>query len=203
MTTSDFKFGDRVVHTTRPEWGTGVVTAVQPVVHEGKPAQQLTLRFDRGGLKTISTAVASLRLADQDDEHHPAKDVAGEPRGWLDSLGADNPAEAMSRLPEATRDPFTTLAARIQATIALYRFSDRGSSILDWAAAQTGLADPLSRFNRHQLEEFFKRFAGERDTHLKRLVLELQRKDPAAAEQVLRTAPPTVRDTLRRPHTSR
>lgn len=203
MSSIDFKFGDRVVHTTRPEWGTGVVTAVQPVVHEGKPAQQLTLRFDRGGLKTLSTAVASLRLAEQADEHHPAREVAGEPKGWLDTIGADNPAEAMSRLPESTRDPFTTLAARIKATLTLYRFSDRGASLLDWAAAQTGLADPLGRFNRHELEEFFRRFAQERDAHLRKLVLELQRKDPPAAEEVIRTFPGPARDALRRPYAGR
>ena len=36
MSATEFKFGDRVVHSGRPEWGTGVVTAVQPVIHEGK-----------------------------------------------------------------------------------------------------------------------------------------------------------------------
>lgn len=201
MSATEFKFGDRVVHTGRPEWGTGVVTAVQPVVHEGKSVQQVTLRFDREGLKTLSTAFAPLEHA---HEATPlAKDAAAEPKGWLDSISTDDPSEAMARLPEPTRDPFTSIPARLKATLTLYRFTDRGASLLDWAAAQTGLADPLSRFNRHQLEVFFKRFANERDAHLRKLVGEGRKQDPQGVEMVMATAPSAAKDALRRVYADR
>ena len=59
----EFKFGDRVVHSLRPEWGTGVVTQAQSTIIDGKPAQRLTLRFDRAGLKTLSSPPAELEHA--------------------------------------------------------------------------------------------------------------------------------------------
>jgi hypothetical protein len=51
-----------VVHAGKPEWGVGVVSSAQNVTQDGKPSQRLTIRFERAGLKTVSTAVASIRL---------------------------------------------------------------------------------------------------------------------------------------------
>lgn len=204
MPQTTFKFGDRVVHATRPEWGEAVVTGVQLETHEGSPCQRLTLRFDRAGLKTLSTAVARLLpAAEQEAPAPPAQEAAEEPKGWLDQLASDNPAEAMSRLPEATSDPFSSLGARLRATLSLFRFTDRGGSLLDWAAAQTGLKDPLTRFNRHQLEEFYRRWAMERDGQLRRLIAEMKKKDPAMLESVLADAPAQAREALRRAYAER
>ena len=212
MGLSEFKFGDRLIHAGRPEWGTGVVTSAQSIVHEGKKCQRLTLRFDRAGLKTITTGFADLRLA-SDEPPPPAAAVALATRepphagssakpqaevGWLEGLEAGNLAERMAQLPESTRDPFASLASRIKATFALYRFTERGSTILDWAAMQTGLTDPLTRFNRHELESFFKRFASERDAHLRKLVFEAKKRPTPETERLLAEAPPSARDALRR-----
>lgn len=116
-----FSFGDRVVHTTKPEWGVGVVSSAQNLVQDGKSCQRLTIRFERAGLKTLSTAVAPIRSADHADA--PAKDIAGQQPGaeggsWLDELEAGNPAEMMSRIPEAATDPFQSLGNRIKSTLA-------------------------------------------------------------------------------------
>src|SRR5215475_864002 len=97
----------------------------------------------------------------------------------------------MSRLPDATTDPFTPLSARLKATIDLYRFTDSGGSLLDWAAAQSRLKDPLSRFSRHELEQLFRRFAFVRDEHLKKL-------DAPTLQQMLRAAPSSVQQALKR-----
>jgi hypothetical protein len=118
--------------------------------------------------------------------------------GWLDKAAATSPDEVMARIPEPCTDPFKTLDQRLAATLLLYRFSDTGGSLIDWAAAQTGLKDPLSRFNRHELERFFKRFAHARDEHLKKLVLELKKKDPALLGRTLRGAVPSAQQALRR-----
>lgn len=206
MSTIEFKFGDRVVHPARPEWGIGVVTAAQNITEAGATAQRLTLRFERAGLKTISTAHAALQLAEDAQsapsaEERPAAAAAGSAgAGWLGELEGGKLAEAMAMLPEATRDPFSSLVARIKATMSLYRFSDQGSTLLDWAAMQTGLADPLSRFSRHELEQFFRRFAMERDNHLKRLMLESRRSNPPELPAAIAEAPKGAREALRRLH---
>lgn len=198
----EWSFGDRVVHAKRPEWGSGVVTAAQKIVHEGTPCQRLTIRFDRAGVKTLSTAVAELIPASEAPSLSP---VNGHGSGgtdldavWRDRLAGGSPEEVMARLPEAATDPFSSLEARLKATLALYRFTDQGGSLLDWAAAQSGLKDPLSEFSRHDLERLFQRFAFARDEHLKKLVQEMRKKDPTALQVVLRTAPPTANQALRR-----
>lgn len=199
---TEFKFGDRVVHATRPEWGQGVVTSATLDTVEGKSCQRLTIRFDRAGLKTLSTALASLRPAEAMD----ATPVADEGQttaeqltatGWLDRMGADSPEVIMARLPESATDPFATVLQRLEATIGLYRFAPTGGSLLDWAAAQTGLADPMAVFNRHELEQFFARFATARDQHLRQLAEDLKRKDPEGLSRVLAKAPQPVHAAMR------
>jgi hypothetical protein len=63
---------------------------------------------------------------------------------------------------------------------------------------QTGLKDPLSRFSRHELEQFFERFRSNLDTHLRRLLGEARKEDPAGVEQLVAAASPSARQALRR-----
>ncbi|MBX3358073.1 MAG: DUF3553 domain-containing protein [Phycisphaeraceae bacterium] len=203
----EWNYGDKVVHMKRPEWGTGVVTAAAKIVHEGTPCQRLTIRFDRAGVKTLSTALAELGepspymvsagpgsdMPERSDT--PGGEVGG---GWLDKLSAPSAKELMSRLPEACTDPFSGLGSRLRATLALFRFSNSGASLLDWAASQSGLKDPLSQFNRHELEVLFDRFAFVRDDHLKKVALDLKKKDPAEFSAVVKTAPAGAQQTLKR-----
>lgn len=202
-TTRNFQFGDRVIHTGRPEWGVGIVSGVQAATHQGEPCQRVTLRFDRAGLKTLLSAAADLRLADE--EHPTAGNVTGahEDDGWLDQIEARDLPERMGRLPESAKDPFASLEDRLRATLDLYRFSDQGASLLDWAAMQTRLADPMTRFNRHQLEEYFRRFAHNRDEHLRALLAEATRKQPDAVARVAREASPAARAAMQRAHAQR
>lgn len=196
-----FGFGDRVIHAAKPEWGTGVVSSAQNLVHEGRPCQRLTIRFERAGLKTLSTAVASIRPADQADAPArsiaPSSDDPATGESWLDALEAGNPSEVMSRLPEAATDPFQSIGNRIKATLGLYRFTRSGGSLLDWAAAQTGMKDPLSRFSRHELEEYFSRFETNRDNHLRQLAQEALKKDPGCLRVAAENAPSRGVDLLR------
>lgn len=201
--TTTFKFGDRVRHPARPEWGEAVVTASQGVTHEGKPCQRLTLRFDRAGIKTLLTAVVALELAGPDDGAAPVNvqtngQAAGKPNlradghalgSWLAEAAALPPEQLFARLPDATRDRFDTLEDRLKATLLLYRFSDRGAALLDWAAMQTGLADPLSKFSRHELEQYFLRFADQRAEHLRTLLAEAAKKDPGLVDRLLKSTP--------------
>lgn len=196
----EFKYGDRLVHAAKPEWGTGVVSSAQNVTEDGVSCQRLTIRFDRAGLKTLSTSIADLRPA----EEHPSVEAAGAAAtadsgvSWLGQLEAGDLTERMQKLPEATRDPFVSLATRLKATLSLWRFSQGGAALLDWAAMQTGMKDPLARFSRHELEEFFKRFATERDAHLKRLLFEAKKQPSPEIERVLAEAGAAARDAVRR-----
>ncbi|MBC7835396.1 MAG: DUF3553 domain-containing protein [Phycisphaerales bacterium] len=198
MSATQWSFGDRIIHAKRPEWGVGVVTAAQTIQHEGQSAQRLTIRFDRAGLKTITTAMAELCPATDGPALAPEPTAENPEAGWLENLEGRSPEELLCRLPEAATDPFSTPAARLQATLNLFRFSDSGGSLLDWAAAQTGMKDPLSRFNRHELESHFKRFAFSRDDHLKALVMGIRKKDPALIAQAAKSAPPAAQQALRR-----
>ncbi len=190
-----FGFGDRVIHPGKPEWGEGVVSAVANVTHEGTPTQRVTARFERGGLKHVLAAVADLRPAGEKQVPAAAAAVPGGHDGpapaalptegsWLDEIAAGDVPQRMATLPESTRDPFSTLEERLRATMALYRFKDSGGSLLDWAAVQTGLADPLSRFSRHELEEFFRRYQTERAKRFKSLLLEARRADPNLCKRI-------------------
>lgn len=201
MTTYDFSFGDRVIHPSMPEWGTGVVTSAQPATQDGKPCQRVTVRFDRAGLKTLSTAFAPLRRA---DEAGPEIDQALAQAGddWLGGVGQKRVVEIMTNLPESAVDPFAGIPSRLKATLQLYKYGPTGAPLIDWAVAQSGLKDPLSRFSRQDLEEFYKRFQVNRDQHLKRLVLDAKRADPQGLARAVRELgpglTPAARDALRR-----
>ena len=59
---------------------------------------------------------------------------------------------------------------------------------MEWAIVQTGMDDPLTRFNRGQLEEYFKRWVRERDSQLANVLSEL-RDDPKTAKRLMQKAP--------------
>src|SRR5262249_7837693 len=122
----------------------------------------------------------------------------GDDADWLAKLSGDSLEDRFTKLPEPCTDPFSTPAARLKATVALYRFTDAGASLLDWAAAQSGLKDPMSRYNRHELEVLFQKFAFVRDEHLRRLAVEVKKKDPGEIAATLRSAPSGAHQALRR-----
>lgn len=210
--------GDRVVHTGKPEWGTGVINTATRTTQDGKPCQLLAIRFDRAGLKTISTAFANLMPAEDaaalsaepmfapsapsqsngdSDRHGVSKedDFAARLTG---APGQGDIKQRMARLPDNATDPFTTPMERLKVTLALYRFQPTGGSLLDWAAMQSGMADPMSRFNRHELEKFFESFVIVRDNHLRKTLFEARKADPNATSALLKQAPPSVQQAMRR-----
>lgn len=185
--------GDRIVHTARPEWGVGCVLTTTSIRHDGEDAQQLKIRFDRAGTKTISTAVASLAPAEG------ASRPASEGPSTATAESAPTPAELLQRLvriPDSASDPFRPLASRLEATTALYRFEPTGGLLLDWAASQTGLADPLSTLSRSDLEEAFGRFRTNLDSHLFALVSQARREEPAALAGLGNKVSPAVHKLL-------
>jgi hypothetical protein len=103
-------------------------------------------------------------------------------------------------LPMETRDPFLTLDQRLAATVELCRYDKSPRRLLEWAMAQTGIEDPLSVYNRQELETIFMRWARERDAHLARLLRDLRRQNPGKADQVRDKLPGPVRESVKKIH---
>lgn len=217
MTPHEWARGDRVIHATKPEWGAGEVLLAQPSSHEGRPCQKLSVRFDRAGTKSLLTAFAELKPAGsiaggggfspmlssrpqqgsyetESDMNDPFSNAAA----VLESM-----VERLTDLPERATDPFLPLRTRLINTLDIYRFTGTGGSLLDWAAAQTGLKDPLSRFNRHELEQHFQEFRVAADNHLRKLVREMARADAAGLRAMTAAASPDAQHALRRIDTRR
>ncbi len=233
--------GDRVVHLAKPEWGTGRVEEAAWTTHEGLRCQRLTIRFDRAGRKTLSTAFATLAdapdaalfaaRAGNDDDDDAAPDAptpaAGTQRRATRRADAPAPAtpaaprlvaptrrppqpepdpfrldptkakDVMTRLPEATRDPFANIEKRLRATLDLYRYTPDGKDLLDWAAVQSGVSDPLSAFTRQELEQLFYKFRINLDQHLG-VLLEEARRSALPIDPLFEAAPPLARAALKR-----
>ncbi len=216
------KAGDVVVHTGKPEWGPGDVVRAESSSHEGKPCQRVTVRFSRAGLKTLSTAFATLRVVEEGRKEpegatstpavfvpamasaSPQARSANEPQttSSLDDpqerLTRERTTEALQQMPEPVLDAFLPVPRRVQAVLDLYKLWDRPAGVLDWATAQTGLRDPLAVMTRHELEQQMERFRVALDGQFKKLVLACQKADPDALARMLREAGPAAKAALRR-----
>jgi len=206
MSVQRFEYGDMVRHTTRPEWGIGQVMRAEDTVIDGAATQRLSIRFPNGGRKTLSTAHAPLEKqtdvdtatltsgGDGDEDSLAAIDADAV---LLGDMAKDRIREVMTRLPLSIRDPFNTLSRRVRMALELYRFDRSGRGLMDWAVAQTGLSDPLTRFSRQELEVYFERWERERDALLGRL-LEECRDEQAMLEEQLQSAPVSARKAVQR-----
>ncbi len=200
MSATQWSFGDRVLHADRPEWGEGQITAIQPILVEGQPSQRLTIRFERAGIKKLATAVANIKPASGSTSAKPASAhaAADEAKPAEESLSDEALTKRLVSMPEETLDPFNSLEERLARTLSLYRFTDQGGSLLDWAAMQTGLADPLSRILRHELEVHFGTFRRNLERHTKEIGLQLMRQDKKKLQAVAAKAPAEGRQALSR-----
>jgi len=197
MPVTALKQGDRIRHPKRPEWGVGEVTRIELVTRDGQTDQRVWVRFPSVGLKTLLASVAAPELAEASD-HDAVNQFHAQPTlvdlesmkesGWLGEIAKNKPEDAMRSLPPRATDPFLSLAKRLEHTLSLYRFAGHGRSLIEWAIAQSGLDDPLSRFSRHDLEQFYSRWRFDLDAHTGRLLQELRR-EPQTLQSALARAP--------------
>jgi hypothetical protein len=89
---------------------------------------------------------------------------------WLASMHSNSDAAKLADLPMAATDPLSTLSRRLTLTLELYRFGDDARSMIDWAAARTGLVDPLTQYSRHELEQHYQAFRAKREHYCRQLV---------------------------------
>ena len=183
-----YRAGDEVVHPSRPEWGTGIIRRTDTIVSADGGAQRLTVDFPNRGRVIINTAIAT--LIPKEGTASMSTHTSGGWLGTLEQASKNSPTHELWDLPDAMTDPFTSMAQRLSATLDSFRFSTAPRSLIEWACAQTGLQDPLSKYTRQQLEQHFSRFARDRDLHLKQLVQQLKRN---GEQQALRQARRTIR----------
>jgi hypothetical protein len=139
MSSREWKLGEQVFHAGRPEWGVGEIRSAEAAVQDGTKCQRLTIRFDRAGVKTLTTAFADLRPATQMTRLEA--EVPDDGAGWLNRAEAVNPVVGLTELPEVATDPFRTKRARLEATLGLYPLHWRGRFA-------PGLGDPAVRPSR-------------------------------------------------------
>ena len=169
-----FEPGDQVIHPKRPEWGTGVVDQAHHLVYQGEQAQRLVITFARRGRITINTAVAPLQFRES-KAAIMTDTTATTGRGWLEALADKRAEHELHRLPDSLTDPFSGHPERLSAMLENYRFTAEPRPLMDWAVAQTGLDDPLTRYTRQELEQEFKRFVYYRHKALVDLVKAIRR----------------------------
>ena len=181
MSETVFNSGDVVVHPKRPEWGNGTVMSASVILHEGVKVQRLVIKFSNKGRVVINTGVAGLVHKDQNLNRKDVMSTVinrGSGNGWLKDLENEVSAQKheLWALPEGLQDPFLSLEGRLKNTAESFKFSKEARSLMDWAVVQTGLDDPLSKYNRHELEEGFMHFERDRNLHLLDLVKQLKSK---------------------------
>lgn len=213
MSNQTFCNGDRVRHAGKPEWGIGTVTKVEQLPMNGQPSQRLSVRFPNAGVKTLVTGHNHALLQRVSEDNHdplgngnPSSVTAWDKMnesGWLAPMAKRKVEEAMISLPQEVRDPFNSLSMRMGLMLALYRFDRTGRGLMDWAVAQTGLDDPLTRFTRQELEQRFERWAFERDQHLAKMLQEVRGSanggnDQKLLQEALKKAPAGAQDAVRR-----
>jgi len=214
MSEHTFKYGDRVRHAKRPEWGVGTVQKTEDTTVNGQPFQRISVRFPNAGLKRLMSGHALLQRVDNHEEETMSNNTTVEngsrtsnfgmwdslaESDWLSPVAQRKIREVMTSLPEEIRDPFNSYGKRLAATLNLYRFGRSGRGLVDWAVAQSGMKDPLTRFSRQELEQLYDRWEQQLDTHLAKLLqAATSGEDRRTANELLRSAPPEAKNAARR-----
>ncbi len=196
-------FGDRVRHPEFPEWGTGSVVKVENSAINSKPTSCVSVRFSSAGLKKFSGECIPLELlesnhempVDRDYKRPAIAEVEDLEKAGLSNAVEQKLLEIMLAIPMACRDPFNSQEYRFRKTLDLYKYDLSGRGLMEWAMSQTGMDDPLTRFNRTELEVYFKQFARDRDQHLSKLLRELQH-DISSVQELIDSAHPSAKSAV-------
>lgn len=203
-----FEFGDRVRLQRRPEWGIGSVVKVESAMLNGTRTHSVSVRFANQGLKVLNTAVAEIELVSHEHDEALA-DAKAHPMvqwqkisesDWLAPIAQRKIKEVMIALPQTVLDPFCSIKRRLKQILDLFRFERTGGSLIEWAIAQSGLDDPLSRFTRQELEVHFDRWTTCRQNHLVKLLQEASQDIELARDEIdslIAAAPFSAQEAVR------
>ena len=202
-TMTSIEFGNRVIHPKFPEWGSGAVIKVESTPVNGEPSTRVTVRFAHAGLKKFVGNVLPLDILDEGHsmpgdhscKRPPIAEVEDLEKSGLCQAVEQKLDEIMHAIPMACRDPFNTAEHRLRRTLELYKYDMSGRGLMEWAMMQTGMDDPLSRFNRTELEVFFKHYSHELNKHLASLLSEMH-EDYETAERLIAQAHPRAKRVI-------
>jgi hypothetical protein len=206
MQTTIFKKGDKVRHRRSPEWGTGVISRTEMLNREGGMDMRLWVRFPSVGEKVLLASIAPLDHvtdggAAEALDFHSRPSVAEATQstggGWLAEISKSKPEDVMTAVPLEATDPFVPAPRRLANALALYRFDGSGVKLIEWAVAQSGLDDPMTRYNRQELEAQWKRWLFNLDNAVLKILQELRR-DQASIQAALAKAPPLAKKVVPR-----
>lgn len=163
--------GARVCNAARPDWGVGTVLAVRTSQTGDQTVHHVRVQFV-SGIKTL--VVPPCRLTRPADE--PVRQ-----KGWLDTLAGDTLDDRLRRLPNDVLQVLGSPRQRLAAVLPWYGFDADPRLLGRWAMKLTGVGDPLSHWNRDELEAAFDVFRRERDAHLRGLAAVLKQNEGVAA----------------------
>ncbi len=196
-------FGDRVAHQKFPEWGSGAVIKVEKTAVNGESTSRVTVRFSNAGLKSFVGDELPLFLmqnghavpGDRDGKRPAIAEVEDLERAGLHQAVEQKLQDIMRAIPLPCRDPFNTLEHRLRRTLDLYKYDMSGRGLMEWAIAQTGMDDPLSRFNRTELEVYFKEYSNELNKHLAKLLKEIH-SESLSVKEIIASAPKRAKSAV-------
>lgn len=199
-TMTSIEFGDRVIHPKFPEWGSGAVIKIENTPVNGEPSTRVTVRFAHAGLKKFVGDSIPLDVmldehampGDRDCKRPAIAEVEDLERSGLTQAVEQKLEEIMFNIPLSCRDPFNTIEHRMRRTLDLYKYDMSGKGLMEWAMAQTGMDDPLTRFNRTELEVYFKQYSFLLKQHLSKLMSEMC-SDKELLQSLLAEAPEGAR----------
>jgi glutamyl/glutaminyl-tRNA synthetase len=165
---------------------------------------RLWVRFPTTGEKALLASAAGLELVDSpaseqllgDRPSIHELDMANG-GGWLADVSKRKIDDVMVAVSDDALDPFASPQRRLANILGLYRFDGSPARLVEWAVAQSGLDDPMSRFNRQELEQFHRRWLANVDAQLLKLLTDLKR-ERALVDAALKTAPPLAQRAVRR-----
>tara|TARA_B100000959_G_scaffold286231_1_gene363965 strand:- start:271 stop:909 length:639 start_codon:yes stop_codon:yes gene_type:complete len=209
LTTMTISFGDKVTHPNFPEWGNGSVIKVESTAVRGEPTARVTVRFSSAGLKSFVGNDLPLEVlvdghsmpGDRDLKRPAIAEVEDLERSGLTQAVEQKLQEIMHAIPLACRDPFNTSEHRLRRTLDLYKYDMSGKGLMMWAMSQTGMDDPLTRFNRTELEVYFKHYSHGLNKHLSKLLAEMHG-ESKLINQLLSEAPPRAKRAVEKAKSS-
>ena len=176
--------GTTVRSASRPEWGEGKVLRVQSVAGGNQPPFRVSIQF-KSGHRTMVVPPAKLIL--------PTEELDRE-SGWLDKLGHGTADDRLRALPESAVDVLAGPQGRLAAVLPLFAYEGSPDGLVTWARRQTDVADPLTHWNRDELEAAFAIFCRERDALFRARAAELKMKEgPEALRAALDELPAALK----------
>lgn len=186
--------GQSVRNAARPEWGVGKVLRVQEERQPDGVAHRVSIQFATGH-RTLLVPPAQLESPSPEPQRQA---------GWIDQLAGTTSDDRLRQLPKEALTVLGGPEEKLAALLPLFSFTNDPHGLVHWARRQTGVADPLSQWNRDELEHAFAGFCAERDAALRAAAAVIKdRRGPEQLKAVLAEVPeplkPAVMQALRRP----